>query len=80
MPPRPNVLWVMCDLMPTVAELAGVPVDHRIDGRSVAPALREGDEPPEQSVFAEICTWDGLKFGTDGGDCASYRSRDVCMV
>ena len=49
------------DLMPTLAELCDVEVDSAsIDGRSIAAAVRRGDEPEEVPVFAEISTWQAI--------------------
>jgi arylsulfatase A-like enzyme len=40
------------DILPTLAELCGVPVDHGIDGRSFSRELLEGGQPPfEEPVF-----------------------------
>jgi arylsulfatase A-like enzyme len=48
------------DVMPTLLELAGVPVPHELDGRSWAAQLRgEGDRTDRQRAFAD--TW---YFGT----------------
>ena len=50
------------DLMPTLAELCGVEAvaAGRIDGRSVAGALRRGEEPEAAPVFAEISSWQAI--------------------
>ena len=54
------------DLMPTLAELCGVELTAagRIDGRSVAAALRGGEEPEAVPVFAEISSWQAIKGRT----------------
>ncbi len=50
------------DLMPTLAQLCGIDVDEKaIDGRSVATAVRRGEEPEEAPVFAEISSWPAIK-------------------
>ncbi len=49
------------DLMPTLAELCGIEVDvDKIDGRSIAAAIRCGEEPDEVPVFAEIASWQAI--------------------
>lgn len=53
------------DLMPTLLDLAGIPLTRPIDGRSVADALRNGQEPALRPVFAEISTWDAMKAISD---------------
>jgi arylsulfatase A-like enzyme len=42
----------LIDLFPTVLDLLGVPIEHRIDGRSLRPLL-EGDGLPPVDAFAE---------------------------
>ncbi|MCB9378356.1 MAG: sulfatase [Holophagales bacterium] len=42
----------LIDLYPTLAELAGVPVDHAIQGRSLVPYLR-GERLPPREVLSE---------------------------
>jgi len=42
----------LIDLYPTLAELAGVPVDHDIQGRSLVPFLR-GEKMPPREVLSE---------------------------
>lgn len=44
------------DLMPTLLELAGVPVPEGLDGRSFLPLLQEQDYAPRESFFCEL-TW-----------------------
>ena len=44
------------DLIPTLLDLAGVPIPEPIDGRSVAEALLSGSEPEPQPIFAEIAS------------------------
>ncbi|MBH06581.1 MAG: hypothetical protein CMJ20_09690 [Phycisphaeraceae bacterium] len=56
------------DLMPTLAELAGLCIEHEIDGRSVATAIQDSCQPKPQPIFSEICTWDALKFKSDTPD------------
>ena len=53
------------DLMPTLAELCGVELSAgQIDGRSVAVALRRGEEPEAAPVFAEISSWQAIRGRT----------------
>jgi len=42
----------LIDLYPTLAELAGVPVEHRLQGRSLLPLLR-GETLPPREVLSE---------------------------
>lgn len=42
----------LIDLYPTLAELAGVPVDHVVQGRSLVPLLR-GEKLPAREVLSE---------------------------
>jgi choline-sulfatase len=41
------------DLAPTVASLAGLAFDSRIDGRDLAKVLKAGDEPKRTELYAE---------------------------
>ena len=53
--------------MPTLAELCGIDVDEEeIDGRSIAAAVRRGEEPEEVPVFAEISSWEAIQGKTQG--------------
>jgi len=45
------------DFMPTCLDLAGLPAVEGLDGRSFAPTLRGGGDPPERAVFAERPRW-----------------------
>ncbi|MCK5945081.1 MAG: sulfatase-like hydrolase/transferase, partial [Planctomycetes bacterium] len=59
------------DLLPTVLELIGAaPVEHRIDGVSVAPALR-GERMPERPLF-----WHYPHYGNQGGEPSSIITQD----
>ena len=42
------------DLVPTLLELAGIPARTAFHGRSLAPALLSGTEPPSAPVLSEI--------------------------
>ncbi|HYI13851.1 MAG TPA: sulfatase [Thermomicrobiales bacterium] len=42
------------DLFPTLVELAGLPVDERIHGRSLLPLLDRGSYTPREQVFSEL--------------------------
>ncbi|MEN3941699.1 arylsulfatase [Prosthecobacter sp. SYSU 5D2] len=46
-------IWTQWDLLPTLAEVAGAKVTHRIDGHSILPALK-GDQAPQH----EYLYWD----------------------
>jgi arylsulfatase A-like enzyme len=41
------------DVMPTLLELAGLPISERIQGKSFRPALDNGEDKPGGTVFAE---------------------------
>jgi arylsulfatase A-like enzyme len=53
------------DLMPTLLELADVPRDDAINGRSIATDLLLGREPQPSPVFAEVPTWSALECTSD---------------
>jgi arylsulfatase A-like enzyme len=48
------------DLMPTLLSFAGQAPETQIDGRSVAEALLNGQQPEHQPVFAEIASLDAI--------------------
>ena len=48
------------DLMPTVLGLAGHTPENPIDGRSVAEAILDEQEPEHQPIFAEIASLDAI--------------------
>lgn len=64
----------LVDLYPTILELAGVapPAGTELSGRSLAPALRGGAEPPPAPVYAESLVarlrfgWSDLRVVRDG--------------
>lgn len=53
------------DLMPTLLDLAGSSLPEGIDGRSVADALRDGCEPEQRTVFAEIAGQQAIYHGSE---------------
>lgn len=55
------------DLMPTLLDFAGVPLPDRLDGRSLAGALRDGVQPTPAPVFAEIAGQEAI-YGTSRSD------------
>lgn len=44
---------IIADVAPTLAEMAGLPPLAGIDGISLAPSVREGQEPPARPLFAD---------------------------
>ena len=64
------------DLMPTLSELCGVELgqaEGKIDGRSVASALRRGEEPEAAPIFAEISSFQAIKGRTqEPGELAAH--------
>ncbi|MDP6037393.1 MAG: sulfatase-like hydrolase/transferase [Candidatus Latescibacteria bacterium] len=50
------------DLAPTLLELCGLSFENSIDGRSVAQAIREGEQSDCVPIFSEIGTSDGINF------------------
>ena len=56
------------DLMPTLLELAGAPIPAPLDGRSIAGALRRGQEPPPAPVLAEIASQEAIYRGNRAPD------------
>lgn len=43
--------WAFWDVLPTLAEIAGATVPHRIDGHSIAPALFGGKAPGHEFLY-----------------------------
>ncbi len=62
----------LVDLHPTLLDLLGVPLEHRVDGRSLVPLL-EGGELPEVDAFAESLN---VKFR----DAKALRSKNYKYV
>jgi arylsulfatase A-like enzyme len=56
-------------LLPTLLDLAGVEHGGNVEVRSLATNIRDGSEPPQQTVFSEI------KFGYQG-----YRDNDRLVM
>ncbi len=53
------------DVTPTVLDLVGIPTPPTLDGVSLAPAIRDGAEPPSRPLFAEAPSrmeWTTLMF------------------
>lgn len=44
-------MWTHWDLLPTLAEIAGQKVTHRIDGHSILPALKGGKAPQHDYLY-----------------------------
>ncbi len=53
------------DLMPTLLSLVGIASETQIDGRSVADAILNGQEPEHQPIFAEIASLDAIYRNAD---------------
>ena len=53
------------DLMPTLLSFAGQTPETPIDGRSVAEAILNGQEPEHQPIFAEIASLDAIYHDAD---------------
>lgn len=49
-------LAALVDIMPTLADLAGLPVPSDADGRSLLPAMR-GHLDPDRAIFSEFHEW-----------------------
>ena len=47
-------VWAHWDLLPTLASLAGAPTPARLDGRSMAGALRGGSSPAHEFLYWEF--------------------------
>ncbi|MBM3215909.1 sulfatase [Candidatus Poribacteria bacterium] len=45
------------DIVPTVLELLGIPVDDAFDGRSLCPLMRGEPREPESTFYLTECTW-----------------------
>jgi arylsulfatase A-like enzyme len=50
------------DLAPTLLALCDLGFDNPIDGRSVASAIADGEQPDPVPIFSEIGTSDGINF------------------
>ena len=50
--------WAFWDIMPTFAEIAGVPVPAETDGISILPTLKGQTQPPKDYLY---WTWGGAK-------------------
>jgi arylsulfatase A-like enzyme len=63
LPPRRVTTPVsLVDLTPTLLDLLGLPVPSHVQGRSLAPLLRQGDVAPDEAeVFIEWNEWDGIR-------------------
>ena len=53
------------DLMPTLLSFAGQAPETPIDGRSVAEAILNGQQPEDQPVFAEIASFNAIYRNAD---------------
>jgi arylsulfatase A-like enzyme len=51
----------LLDLVPTVCEIAGVPVPEEAEGRSLAPFLR-GENLEELPTFSEVRLWKAVRY------------------
>jgi choline-sulfatase len=61
------------DLAPTLLELCDLGFDNPIDGRSVASAIADGEQPDPVPIFSEIGTSDGINFkSTEPEELASH--------
>ncbi|QDU59849.1 Arylsulfatase [Planctomycetes bacterium Pan216] len=69
--------WNMCDVLPTLAAIAGTPAPEGIDGISVLPELLGEKQPPHPPMYwefhergfsqaARIGKWKGVKRSIDG--------------
>jgi arylsulfatase A-like enzyme len=61
------------DLMPTLLELAGVPIPEDVQGRSLAPLLQGRQYTPRESIFLHMTSTAGLPYGTPW---RAVRTRD----
>ncbi len=66
------------DLMPTLLDLAGIPLKCQIDGRSLAADLLNEREPQTRPIFSEISTWEALQCSSDNEEelAAQVMARD----
>ncbi len=66
------------DLMPTLLDLAGIPLQCQVDGRSIASDLLNAREPQAKPIFSEISTWGALNCSTDNEEelAAQIMVRD----
>jgi arylsulfatase A-like enzyme len=71
-----NHVWALWDLLPTLAEIAGVAAPSDLDGRSVLPALRGREAQPAEFLYWEFHEggfhqavrtgrWKALRHGLD---------------
>ena len=70
---RPDDLVEAVDLLPTLCDLAGVPVPPEVQGRSIAPQLMGEEGEPRQDALA----MHGAPFGSI---CAMLRSADTNYI
>jgi arylsulfatase A-like enzyme len=68
----------LVDVLPTLIELAGLPNDRQLDGRSIAAAMRSGPLA-EQDYLAEVQDRVPLSSGFDVTAVAAY-SGDLKLV
>lgn len=66
------------DLMPTLLDLAEIPLESQVDGRSLAADLLQATEPEVQPIFSEISTWQALQCSSDNEEelAAQIMVRD----
>jgi arylsulfatase A-like enzyme len=68
--PRDPVALTM-DLFPTICEVAGVPIEHEIDGRSILPTLMGKTQPEDDRILF----WVRREGGPQYGGRAYYAAR-----
>jgi len=53
-----NFSWAFWDILPTLAEIAGIPSSKlpKTDGISILPTLRGQNQPPKDYLYWEFCT------------------------
>jgi arylsulfatase len=70
-PVRPEGFVTLLDVIPTVAELAGVKLPETHEGRSVVAALSDPHAPLRPYAISETFTFDGAESG--GGEYTSFE-------
>jgi len=67
----------LVDVMPTVCDLAGVPLPAGTDGRSLAPLVRVGQAAgfPDRPAITEVVVRDGSATGSRGVSMRSGKWR-----